>query len=122
MNITRLESIRKQLENERSHLCQYLNTAEDQRYGDNFSREKAEIAMQAQERDKLLALTGKLREQMLEIEHALHKLEEGSYGICDSCGQPIERGRLEVLPYASQCMGCKATNKKINKDFTGHNG
>jgi RNA polymerase-binding protein DksA len=122
MNITRLESIRKQLENERSRLCQDLNTAEDQRHGDNFSREKAEIAMQTQERDKLLVLTGKLREQMLEIEHALHKLEEGSYGICDSCGQPIESGRLEVLPHASQCMGCKATNKKMNKDFTGHNG
>lgn len=122
MNVIRLKSIRKQLENERTRLYQELNTAEDKRYGDSFSRERADIAMQTLERDKLLALTGKTREHLLEVEHALQKLEEGSYGICDRCGKPIESGRLEALPYASQCMVCKTTCNKANKNLTGRDG
>jgi DnaK suppressor protein len=40
------------------------------------------------------------------LERALAKLEEGSYGRCDSCGRPIAPGRLEVAPESALCIDC----------------
>lgn len=41
-----------------------------------------------------------------DIQRALQKLEEGTYGQCDDCGQPIAAGRLKVAPASSQCIEC----------------
>lgn len=41
------------------------------------------------------------------IEDALHSIEEGKYGCCVSCGQSIPEERLEFIPYARTCVGCK---------------
>lgn len=42
-----------------------------------------------------------------DINHALHKLDNGTYGICELCGKPIPPMRLRVLPYASLCVPCQ---------------
>ena len=42
-----------------------------------------------------------------EVGRALEKLAQGSYGLCDGCGQPIPDGRLDALPWASLCIACK---------------
>jgi DnaK suppressor protein len=42
------------------------------------------------------------------VRRALAKLDEGSYGRCDRCGGPIGQERLEALPWAAQCVGCRA--------------
>ena len=54
-------------------------------------------------------------QEMAGIEHALKKFEEGTYGLCDSCGQPIAPERLEALPQASLCLNCKAQQAKNAK-------
>ena len=41
------------------------------------------------------------------IEDAIHSIEEGKYGRCANCGQSISEERLEVIPYARTCVGCK---------------
>jgi DnaK suppressor protein len=51
---------------------------------------------------------GKLHEMSVEIERALSKLEEGTYGVCDGCGSEIAPERLEALPAATLCVTCKA--------------
>ncbi|NIR37045.1 MAG: hypothetical protein GWN07_13970, partial [Actinobacteria bacterium] len=40
------------------------------------------------------------------VERALERVEEGTYGICESCGESIPVARLEVLPYATTCVSC----------------
>jgi DnaK suppressor protein len=40
------------------------------------------------------------------VDRALEKIEEGTYGICDGCGEPIAAGRLKVSPASSLCIGC----------------
>jgi DnaK suppressor protein len=54
---------------------------------------------------------GQLHQMSLEIDRALAKLDEGSYGICDVCGGEISEERLEALPWATLCMACKASAK-----------
>jgi len=41
------------------------------------------------------------------IKHALRRIEEGTYGICESCGQRIDPARLEILPEATMCLECQ---------------
>jgi DnaK suppressor protein len=41
-----------------------------------------------------------------DVERALEKLDQGSYGVCDSCGEPIPAGRLEVAPASALCIEC----------------
>jgi DnaK suppressor protein len=46
-------------------------------------------------------------------ERALAKLDEGSYGICDGCGGPISRGRLNAMPDSVLCLDCSASERRV---------
>ena len=46
------------------------------------------------------------QDELKKIDHALQRLDQGSYGICSKCGQPIADARLEALPYADLCIDC----------------
>jgi DnaK suppressor protein len=61
------------------------------------------------DRDREIAhtLTERDRERLRLIEDALKRIEEGSYGICDSCGLDIEKDRLLVMPFAKLCLACQ---------------
>ncbi len=67
------------------------------------------------ELEKRLALEGKLGENLTEVEHALEKHKNGTYGICDNCGKMIDEARLEALPKANLCIGCKSNPTKYAK-------
>jgi DnaK suppressor protein len=54
---------------------------------------------------------GQLHHMSLEIDRALAKLQDGTYGICDVCGEPIAEERLEALRWATLCVSCKASAK-----------
>jgi DnaK suppressor protein len=86
----------------------------ERREGSPFGKREEE-ASEVFELEKRLALEQKLRATLAEINHALKKYEAGSYGLCDSCGQPIEHDRLEALPQASLCLSCKARQAKNAK-------
>jgi RNA polymerase-binding protein DksA len=46
------------------------------------------------------------------IDSALQRIENGTYGICQSCGQPIGAERLEALPWTTQCIDCKRREER----------
>ena len=56
--------------------------------------------------DEVLATAREVSRQIVETDLALARLDNGSYGICEGCGQPILRRRLEVLPTAIRCVAC----------------
>jgi RNA polymerase-binding transcription factor DksA len=86
----------------------------ERKEGSPFGK-REEGADEASELEKRLALERRLEESLKEVEHALEKYEAGTYGLCDSCGQPIEQARLEAIPQASLCMKCKAQQAKDGK-------
>ncbi len=72
---------------------------------------REEEATEAFELEKRLAVERSLMAALSEVEHALQKLQNGTYGRCDRCGQQISVERLEALPQANLCMKCKAEIK-----------
>jgi len=109
-----LESERKRLVEELEQLKANLRPADERREGSPFGKREEE-ATEALELEKRLTLEKRTRDQLAEVEHALHKFEEGTYGLCDSCGQPIDPARLEALPQATLCLSCKARQAKNAK-------
>ena len=118
---TNFNLLRSRLENEQKRLTEQLEQskasvrpAEERREGSPFGKREEE-ATESLELEKRLALEKRIREQSAEVEHALHKFQEETYGLCDSCGQPIDPARLEALPQASLCLSCKAHQTKNAK-------
>jgi len=106
--------LRRRLETERESLLEELKTialvAERRESGPYV--EQGELATEIVEVEKGLILEKRVRGQLAEVEHALHKFDQGTYSLCDICGQPIEPARLEALPQANLCLSCKARRAK----------
>lgn len=100
-----LEAERRRLEKER-HL-----SAEDEAQGgselSNYDNHPADAASETYERTKNFALGENYKEMMDRIEDALRKIEDGSYGLCDRCGEQIQVERLKAIPYATMCIRCQ---------------
>jgi len=62
-----------------------------------------------------LALLGPKRQELEAIEEALQRLEGGTYGLCESCGLPIEPRRLEIMPETPLCRNCQSQREKLAK-------
>ncbi|MEJ7765760.1 MAG: TraR/DksA C4-type zinc finger protein [Acidimicrobiales bacterium] len=73
-----------------------------------FDEESGEGSSAAVDRERDLALSAQAWAEVVEIDVALDKIDEGSYGTCDKCGQPIPKARLEVIPWAALCVTCKS--------------
>jgi DnaK suppressor protein len=73
-----------------------------------FDEESGEGGTMNVERERDLALSAQARAAVEEIDRALAKIDAGTYGICERCGEPIKRARLKALPYASLCIACKS--------------
>ena len=103
----RLEAERERFLEELKATALVAERREREPYG-----EYGELATEIAEAEKGLILEKRIREQLEEVEHALYKFEQGTYGLCDNCGQPIDVARLEALPRANLCLSCKAHRPK----------
>ena len=111
---SRLEKERKRLTEELEQLKSSVRPAEERREGSPFGKREEE-ATESFELERRLTLEKRLIDQLAEVEHALKKFEDGTYGLCDNCGQPIDPARLEALPQASLCLDCKTRQAKDAK-------
>lgn len=77
-----------------------------------------EVDLASSELNQSMSLKMRDRERLLllKIEDALTKIEEGTYGICESCEEPIEAKRLEARPVAELCIGCKEAEELEEKN------
>ncbi len=78
-----------------------------------FDEEYADSGTATFEREKDLSLVNNLRDLMERIDKALAKIDEGTYGLCDRCGKPIEKARLKALPYANLCLKDKQAEERV---------
>ena len=103
---------RERLEQERERIRSLIaNMAEDNEGEQNGTDELATVdqhpadaGSETFEREKDMAILNNLEEQVTEIDKALTRVEEGTYGTCEACGKPIGDERLEVVPTARYCV------------------
>lgn len=78
-----------------------------------------EVDLASSESDQSMALRLRDRERVLlkKIEKMLEKIEEGTYGICESCEEEIGIKRLEARPVTDLCIRCKEEQEKMEKSF-----
>jgi len=112
---TDFKLLRRHLETKRERFLEKIKTTAclvaERREHSSYSEED-EFATEIVEVEKGLILEKLVRDQLAELEHALHKFDQGTYGLCEICGQPIEPARLEALPQARLCLSCKARQVK----------
>lgn len=113
-----LDEILAELTEQREHSLTLLASQEEELSGlmkdsgDGAGQDQADMGATSFERDHELSVVNSEREKLLQIERALASLEEGSYGICESCGGPIGKMRLIAFPRATLCMTCKQREER----------
>lgn len=102
---TMLSTLRGLLEEERARLQSQISSLdvgndESPAYDDNF----ADSGQVAAEQGENKALLRQLEEQLDEVDRALAKMDDGTYGLCEVCHQPIAEARLEAMPATRFCI------------------
>lgn len=67
-------------------------------------------------RHVLMSLSENERVKLIEVDEALDRIENGSFGMCQECGEPIALKRLEVIPNARYCVRCKEELEKASEE------
>jgi len=105
--------LRTRLESERGELAAQLTTIEDQAFaatqsdmsGDvGVDDESADAGTATFEREKELSIEQNVRDLIQKIDRALKRIDDGTYGVCERCGKPIEKARIKALPYVDLCI------------------
>lgn len=74
---------------------------------EDFDEPGGDAASETLERSQNMAIGENFRDMLAHVEHAMDKMEKGTYGICDSCNKAIAKARLDFLPWASMCADCR---------------
>jgi DnaK suppressor protein len=74
--------------------------------------DQADVGAKTYEREHELALALNSRELLAQTERALARITAGTYGICESCGEPIGKARLQAFPRATLCVTCKQREER----------
>lgn len=104
---------RRRLEREIADLDADLSESlEDSSEESPYDQHMAETAAVTLDREIDLTLEENARASISQIDRALRKLENGSYGLCDKCGKPIGDDRLHAAPFATLCIDCKRLEER----------
>ncbi len=80
--------------------------------GDTAGDDQADSGTKTAERDTAQSLLRTILDRRAQFEHALARLDEGTYGFCEGCSAPIPVERLEIFPSATSCVSCKQTRER----------
>ena len=120
MTTANLKIIHLRLENDHKRLTEQLEhirsdrSSEDRREGSPFGKREEE-ATETAELENRMAMEKRVLDQLADIDYALAKFKDNTYGTCEICGKAISPERLEALPQATVCMECKAKQNKNGK-------
>ncbi len=110
-----LKEIKERLVEERAQLERQFTDIEQTSFGGNKPETPGEVTFDEEhadadagtatfERERDLSLSNNIRDLMDKIDHALQRIDAGTYGLCSRCGKPVEKARIKALPYAALCI------------------
>ncbi|WP_039939283.1 TraR/DksA family transcriptional regulator [Streptomyces himastatinicus] len=80
--------------------------------GDGAGDDQADTGTKNITREHEMALAGNAREMLLQTERALERLDAGTYGLCENCGNAIGKARMQAFPRATLCVECKQRQER----------
>lgn len=113
-----LREVRQELEGEVGRLRGEIAAAELEiagllrEVGEVTGDDQADAGSKTFEREHEMSLANNTRGMLLQAERALRRIDDGTYGICESCGNPIGKARLQVFPRATLCVTCKQRQER----------
>jgi RNA polymerase-binding protein DksA len=113
-----LSEVRAEIESDVAQLREEIRVAEADLVGlmrdagDGAGDDQADAGAKTFEREQEISVANNAREMLLQNLHALERLDDGTYGICESCGNPIGKLRLQAAPRATLCMPCKTKQER----------
>lgn len=114
-----MKELRKQLLDMKADILRDIEERQEREHtehneiGDDYDK-----ASQERERELDIILTAQEQHKLQAIEEALRRMDEGSYGECEECGEKISKQRLKALPFATLCVGCKSRHEQEEGFFT----
>ena len=102
-------TLRASLEEERAQLKHQLAELNSDSGGMDFDENFADSGQVGAQQGEALTLARSLHDQLDDVERALRKIDEGTYGRCENCGKEISEPRLEAMPAARHCIDCAST-------------
>jgi len=104
---SRLEAKRRELRESLGELTEAQPQPIDAIQASEGTEDAEEAAVDINEMEDERAIRANERELLQEVEAALERIRQGTYGICTNCGRPISEKRLEAIPWASLCIDCE---------------
>ncbi len=118
-SLAETDKIRAALAERRDDLrSEYESTISDitelqrDRLTDSAGDDQADTGTKTFEREQEISLANNILERITQVERALERLDEGGYGWCERCGNPIPVERLAAFPSATLCVSCKQLEER----------
>lgn len=109
-----VERLRKKLENRRRELTELLGRVREN-ISRGLDRDSKERAKELEDSDVVDALGNEAIDELRQISSTLARIEDGSYGTCETCGEAIGEARLAAYPYASHCIDCAEDRERTRR-------
>lgn len=116
MNKKELDRFRKILDQQLKELEQKVEAPpEHLNAGNDYFADPTDRASAESDRNFDIRVRDRERKLILKIKEALARVEDGSFGVCEDCGEPIDRKRLEARPVTTLCIDCKIEREREEK-------
>lgn len=89
-----------------------LSDLQRDRLGDSAGDDQADTGTKTFEREQEISLANGIRDRVTQVERALERLDDGHYGYCERCGNPIPAERLAAFPSVTLCVTCKQLEER----------
>lgn len=114
MSKKELDKYRRLLDEKKASLSQEIakTRSAEEETTEESTQDIADKAVSSYTREFLYSLTDGERTTLLQIDEALVRIDEGTYGFCTNCGQPMAEKRLTAVPWAPYCVDCQELAEK----------
>ncbi len=101
----------------RDDVSQQIRSLQDDSLQRFDSVNSEEDGTDTSDRQFALSIASSEHDALFEIDRAMKRLDEGTYGVCEACGKHIERARLKALPFVRMCIACKSSYENTSNSF-----
>jgi DnaK suppressor protein len=109
MDQKRLKSFRDKLIDKKREILEVYNKTKEygKRADDEGAQDLADKASNSYNKEFLFSLSNTERDVLLLVDEALARVDQGRFGVCAACAAPVERKRLDAVPWAKHCFECQ---------------